>query len=444
MPNIRSLLRSLLALTPQSLRAALLLTCVVDVSFTLYALADIFTPQQSPVLLGLNPLLLGSVEFLGEHLAPAFDALGLSIPPGLVALALLVGLSIAMLSVLLDTRRYLRPWRAGVLWSAQIGLASVLDVGFIVPQLSALAIGLRLPLRAALPAFGAEVTLIEAWNWSAFAQINPTRPYCPTPGAEPIPLDIQRWLGMGGSVVFLLFLFVCGRLLRQAMCRRREWEQLQAQRQHTQTRLSNRVRQSEQHRVAWRLHRAMDLHLSAIHRELAQAQLSCHPLPCGPRQAMDTVSTLLHSVEHEVQRVIRNEAFTTPNVMDLHRALETLCRNIPQPQIQLHYEVAAPIDHPGVAHAVFRCVQETVSNTVRYARARHMTVRLVEAAQGWLLTVTDDGQGLPRHPPRSGTGLPGLRRRVEALGGWMQTFSDAEHPGLGLKFWLPHQAATLA
>jgi two-component system, NarL family, sensor histidine kinase UhpB len=65
---------------------------------------------------------------------------------------------------------------------------------------------------------------------------------------------------------------------------------------------------------------------------------------------------------------------------------------------------------------VYRCVQESLTNAVRHAEPKHVTVELTEAAMRLDLVVRDDGRGLPANKP-AGFGLRGMQERVEGLGG---------------------------
>ena len=71
----------------------------------------------------------------------------------------------------------------------------------------------------------------------------------------------------------------------------------------------------------------------------------------------------------------------------------------------------------GLQVAVLRIVQESLSNVVRHARAGHVDIVVsVSSETGELIvTVADDGVGAGGAP--EGTGLTGMRSRVEALGG---------------------------
>jgi two-component system sensor histidine kinase UhpB len=69
---------------------------------------------------------------------------------------------------------------------------------------------------------------------------------------------------------------------------------------------------------------------------------------------------------------------------------------------------------------IYRCTQEALTNAIRHAEARTVTVALGEttedAADHLVLTVEDDGRGLAPSAP-AGFGISGMRERVQALGG---------------------------
>jgi signal transduction histidine kinase len=95
--------------------------------------------------------------------------------------------------------------------------------------------------------------------------------------------------------------------------------------------------------------------------------------------------------------------------------------NVPEEEIDLA---------PRVAVALFRIVQEALTNTAKYARARKVTVSLSRGAAGLALVVADDGVGLPPPSERRETahGLLGMRERVRALNGELVIKS---RPGAG-------------
>ena len=87
----------------------------------------------------------------------------------------------------------------------------------------------------------------------------------------------------------------------------------------------------------------------------------------------------------------------------------------------------ARVDDPAVATNLFRIAQEAVSNAARHAGATEIAVRLARARGRLVLTVADDGKGLPpgAFGSSSGLGLRTMRARAAALGGTLTIESPA-------------------
>jgi signal transduction histidine kinase len=89
---------------------------------------------------------------------------------------------------------------------------------------------------------------------------------------------------------------------------------------------------------------------------------------------------------------------------------------------------------PELETTCFRVAQEALTNIVRYARARHVSIELGRGATEIWLTVRDDGVGFDVAAEREraargqSTGLLGMQERVDLLGGQMRIEST---PGLG-------------
>ena len=87
---------------------------------------------------------------------------------------------------------------------------------------------------------------------------------------------------------------------------------------------------------------------------------------------------------------------------------------------------------PDTAAALFRVVQEALTNVVRHARARQVRVSLKSGAGVLRIAITDDGRGLDRHQinDRKSFGIVGMRERVHRIGGEFNIFSG---PGRGTR-----------
>lgn len=89
---------------------------------------------------------------------------------------------------------------------------------------------------------------------------------------------------------------------------------------------------------------------------------------------------------------------------------------------------------PLVQNTIYRVLQESLTNVVRHAEARRVTVRLARDRGGIELRVRDDGKGIRPKPlargkgSARGLGLRGMRERAELLGGSLRVES---RPGEG-------------
>jgi signal transduction histidine kinase len=83
-----------------------------------------------------------------------------------------------------------------------------------------------------------------------------------------------------------------------------------------------------------------------------------------------------------------------------------------------------------VAIALFRVVQEGLTNVIRHAQARRVGLELLQTDGSWTLIVRDDGCGFDATAEslRWSHGISGMRHRVRALGG---KFRIESVPGSG-------------
>jgi signal transduction histidine kinase len=70
-----------------------------------------------------------------------------------------------------------------------------------------------------------------------------------------------------------------------------------------------------------------------------------------------------------------------------------------------------------VEAAVYFCLLEALNNTAKYAHASHASITLAQANGHVTFTVTDDGVGFDASGSSYGTGLQGMRDRLDAIGG---------------------------
>jgi signal transduction histidine kinase len=88
-------------------------------------------------------------------------------------------------------------------------------------------------------------------------------------------------------------------------------------------------------------------------------------------------------------------------------------------KVACHFEcsLTSPLDDLGVATHLYRIAQEAVANAIKHGRAARINICLDSADDEIVLTITDDGAGLPENPPDgAGTGLRTMAYRADLIG----------------------------
>lgn len=116
-------------------------------------------------------------------------------------------------------------------------------------------------------------------------------------------------------------------------------------------------------------------------------------------------------------------------------------RRYPTITLTLRQDFSADLG-PSVTLAIYRVVQEGLINALRHAQASKVDTDVQSDGKRIVVTVTDDGIGLPADWSRPGHfGLRGLAERVEHLGGAF-TVSNSSARGVKLKAEIPLGAAS--
>ncbi|MGN6871851.1 MAG: HAMP domain-containing sensor histidine kinase [Solirubrobacteraceae bacterium] len=143
-------------------------------------------------------------------------------------------------------------------------------------------------------------------------------------------------------------------------------------------------------------------------------------------------------VQHSLADVRRISLELRPGALDelgLLNAMISLCTRVSeQTGISVRRELGGPIPDlpPDVELAVYRIAQEALTNAVRHSHASEVTVSLRCTAGDLVLTVKDNGDGLPEHVIAGG-GLTGMRERAMLIGAALDIEST---PGVGVRVTL--------
>ncbi len=96
-------------------------------------------------------------------------------------------------------------------------------------------------------------------------------------------------------------------------------------------------------------------------------------------------------------------------------------------RVVIEFDADAAPDRFQHGPELLRVVQEGLSNVARHAQASGVRVTLGATAAAETVTVADDGRGFHPDAHAAGHGLPGMRERLAAAGGWLDIRSAPGH-----------------
>ena len=199
--------------------------------------------------------------------------------------------------------------------------------------------------------------------------------------------------------------------------------------------IANTVRDAERLRISRELHDGWGHELTALGLQLEIASHVREPARANGHvlKAQGLARDLLDQVRDVVATLREAER------CDLKDALERLAQSVPTPAV--HVEIAPEVRvAPDQAHALMRCAQEAITNAVKHAHASNLWLRVTTDCAGVRLVARNDGSVRPT-TVAPGSGLAGMRERLESLGGKLAVQMDA---GFTVDAWLPSRAPQLA
>ncbi len=193
------------------------------------------------------------------------------------------------------------------------------------------------------------------------------------------------------------------------------------------------IRERERTRIARELHDELGQALTAMRLELAWLEPRVAGSPSAVRHKLEALGRLVETTNEALQRIAME---LRPRVLDelgLAAAMHWQAGEFERRTgliVRLKADPAEVRLDADVATAVFRILQEALTNVLRHADARSVAIRFRAGATRLSLVVRDDGKGIdPSHlaAPRS-LGLLGMHERAAAWGG---TVTVRGRPGRG-------------
>jgi signal transduction histidine kinase len=194
------------------------------------------------------------------------------------------------------------------------------------------------------------------------------------------------------------------------------------------------VQEAERRRLARELHDGIGQTLTALKQQLDVVEQSAGGLPGAARSRLRDAAELAAQALHETRELSR---LLRPQILDdlgLEPALRWFTRTFAE-----RTGISLEVDLVGldgrlpaeIETLAYRVVQEALNNVGKHAGATRAQVLARREANELTLVVADDGCGFdPGAPEGDGSGLRGMRDRVELFGGRIDVGS---RPGLGTR-----------
>ena len=215
----------------------------------------------------------------------------------------------------------------------------------------------------------------------------------------------------------------------------------------TRSLLDASIRDSERLRISRELHDVAGHKLTALKLNLKAMQRDPAFSDSQPLQiAAELSDELLQDIRAVVQQLRMHDG------IDLHAGIVQLAQAYPRPKLHVelpntpHPEVLANLPASlrvtlfSHAEAVLRMAQEALTNAARHSSAENLWIRITPVNGFLQIDIHDDGR--IANTPIAGSGLTGMRERLEALGGSLH-FERSDKGNMRLIGRLPLPAEAL-
>lgn len=247
-----------------------------------------------------------------------------------------------------------------------------------------------------------------------------------------LPQEIARPL-LGAfafnSALLLLLVILFVLLLVNALITERQSRDELA-RAHIQLRryavqVENLAMEQERSRIAREIHDSLGHVLTALNLQLEGALKLWQSNPVRAEGFLKQAKILGSTALQEVRRSVAAMRSDPLRGKPLSEAIGTLIQDFQRmTQIQPACTIQLPTPVPtDLSLALYRIVQESLTNICKHAQATQVTITLKQQATELCLNIQDNGQGFESSQISTGFGLQGIRERIATLGGQLKILS---------------------
>ena len=179
------------------------------------------------------------------------------------------------------------------------------------------------------------------------------------------------------------------------------------------------IREQERTRIARELHDDLGQQLTGLKLELSWLS---NRVKEGHTPPMERITEMKQQLDGAISSVRRISTELRPIILDdlgFEEAVKWLVSEFTKRThmpVSLALKAEVCVTNTDLATALFRIVQESLTNIARHAEATQVNITLEKDDSHLVLSIADDGKGLPQNLQSGGFGLVSMRERANSLG----------------------------
>lgn len=238
---------------------------------------------------------------------------------------------------------------------------------------------------------------------------------------------------LASAVLFMLFnlaILVISLALTSEQKEKARSEKLLRELQATQYLLSEAAKQGERLHISRELHDQVGHHLTALSLQL---EVAINAKPDESRHHVQRARDISRMLLSDIRSTVSD--IRSSSRIDLKNAIENLLQPNEGMPVILKIDEDLTITSATIAETLFRCTQESLTNTRKHSNATEVHIDIFQKADQLNLHYRDNGR--TTHAIRYGNGLTGMRERIDKVGGTMDISTSAS--GFSLTVTIPQQ-----
>ena len=193
-----------------------------------------------------------------------------------------------------------------------------------------------------------------------------------------------------------------------------------------------KTQDDERRRIARELHDSVGQLLVAISMNISRIQQEAHKLSPQVARLVDDNDSMVNEVSKQIRTI---SYLLHPPLLDiagLASALRWYADGFSE-RSKIKVDLDIPVEFRRLSSdmeiAIFRMVQECLTNVHRHSGSRSCIVRMIQDNHRLRVEVIDSGRGIPKSKQSTlsssgGVGLRGMQERLRQLGGTLEIHSD--------------------